>query len=117
MQEFLTLPWGHIADRFVIHFISAAGVLRYSQLLFWWLEKSKRIRPLAGRMWFIVPGGAALMLINLREVYDVAIVGDSAWKSLIDWFSWLIGLTVASRVIVALDDRTNTSVNEIRERI
>ena len=83
----------HIADRFVIHFFSDAGIYLAAFIGFWYLGKFTKF-DLSGLARWIVPAAVLLLFIFLREPLDVA-HGGPVLKSYIDLTSHALGLAWA----------------------
>ena len=86
----------HIAERFFLHVASSGSVWL---LAAWLLEQLGRAAPAwavpAGAWALALPVALSFAVISLREVYDVA-RGNWHWKSVIDWASWLLGLSLSA---------------------
>lgn len=86
------LDWGHAWTRFYIHFFCGGTVTLMALWGFWIAERNFRWWP-RFRGWgaLVVPGLASVMLIFLREPWDVS-GGGHPLKSMLDFLSWTLGV-------------------------
>ncbi len=103
----------HVAERFVIHFFSAAGVLLFAFAGIDWTRRKSWLPTLQGVWAFIVPIVASLLVIFLREPWDV-FRGGALVKSYVDLTGWALGISLAAWGIYRLTPRFAEIVKEIK---
>lgn len=93
----------HIAERFLIHFFSSAGLVLAAFHLLGWLQRRSRFVPEGWRARLALAGLAVFAVSTLREAYDVH-AGQSLLKAVADYLSWLSGTALSvlaiSKIIV-----------------
>ena len=110
---FLMTP--HQRGRSITHFFCAGGVLTSSQIGFWFFERKVKVvsHILHGWFFFITPGISAIMVIFLREPFDVSASGD-VLESYLDLLSWLLGVVVFAWAQWRLHERMAVCWKEIK---
>ena len=85
----------HILERFQIHVFSSTSLYLLALFGFWGLEIHVSWWPPVPGVWgLIFPAVVVFMAVASREIFDIA-KGGWIGKSIIDWFSWAVGLTVS----------------------
>ena len=105
----------HTAFRFALHFSLGAGVALLC--LTAWSELSARgwLWRLRGLSFFTLPALAAVLVIFIREPWDVA-HGDPALKSMTDLASRCLGVGVAEIGLYRLEPRLGAAREAIDEQ-
>lgn len=85
--------WLHIADRFVVHFFSAYGIVSGTWFFLNWLRKKRACQgwmPQSYLELFVLSAVLVCLGASMREPFDVH-EGDWWIKSYFDYASWILG--------------------------
>lgn len=87
----------HIADRFVIHFFSAIGLVHGMYYLIAWIvrkrQQSRKWLPVTKPAQLVLAGLLVVFFAFLREPFDVS-SGQWVGKAYIDVASWIFGSVI-----------------------